>query len=148
LNLNLKRKEFIMIKKIFNPGDNSARISISLLILRVAVGAMMLTHGFPKFQRLLAGDLKFADPLGVGSEFSFVLVLFGEFACSILLIIGLFSRFATIPLIITMLVATVVIHADDPFSTQEKPLLYLVVFVVLLITGPGNYSMDKKLYGK
>lgn len=137
-----------MIKKFFNPGNNSARISISLLILRVAAGAMMLSHGYPKFQRLIAGNLKFGDPLGIGSELSFVLVVFGEFACSILLILGLLSRFATIPLLIPMLVATVVTHGNDPFGTQEKPLLYLVVFVFLLITGPGNYSMDKRLFGK
>lgn len=109
---------------------------------------MMLSHGFPKFQRLLAGNLKFGDPLGIGSELSFVLVVFGEFACSILLILGLFSRFAAFPLIIPMLVAFAITHGDDPFSTQEKPLLYFVVFVVLLIAGPGNLSMDKKLFGK
>ena len=136
-----------MIKKFLNPGKNSTRISISLLTLRVAVGAMMLSHGYPKLQRLIAGNLKFGDQLGIGSELSFVLVVFGEFACSILLILGLFSRFATIPLAFTMSVAFSIAHADDPFGTQEKPLLYFVVFIFLLIAGPGNYSLDKKLFG-
>jgi putative oxidoreductase len=137
-----------MIKKFFNPGNNSARVSISLLILRVAAGAMMLTHGYPKFQKLLTGNLNFGNPLGIGSELSFILVVFGEFVCSILLILGLFSRFASIPLAFAMFVAFAIRHADDPFGTQEKPLLYFVVFIVLLIAGPGNYSMDKKLFGK
>ena len=73
---------------------------------------MMLSHGYPKFQRLIAGNLKFGDQLEIGSELFFVLVVFGEFACSILLILGLFSRFASIPLAFTMFVAFSIAHAD------------------------------------
>ena len=107
----------------------------------------MLSHGIPKFQRLLDGNLRFGDPLGIGSDLSFILVVFAEFVCSLALIAGFFSRLAVIPLAFAMLVAFGITHADDPFGTQEKPMLYFAVFVVLAITGPGKYSLDKKLYG-
>ena len=135
-----------MIRRFFRPGKNSVTINIALFVLRVATGAAMLTHGWPKFQRLLAGNLKFGDQLGIGSELSFILVVFGEFACSILLILGLLTRFASMPLAFAMLVAFAMAHADDPFSTQEKPFLYFVIFVTLLIAGPGKYSLDQRIF--
>jgi putative oxidoreductase len=106
----------------------------------------MLTHGYPKLQRVLAGEYSFGDPLGLGVEASLILTVFAEFFCVIFLIIGLGTRLALLPLIATMAVAWGVVHIDDPFGTQEKAAIYLLCFVVLLITGPGKYSIDKKLF--
>lgn len=36
------------------------------LILRILAGAVLLTHGYPKLQKILEGDLKFGDPVGLG----------------------------------------------------------------------------------
>jgi len=108
----------------------------------------MLTHGWPKLQRLLAGDMKFGDPLGLGPEVSLVLVVFAEFLCSILIMLGLGTRLASVPLIVTMAVAAFIAHADDPFQRKELALFYLVVFVVLLLSGSGKYSVDQFLQKK
>lgn len=114
-----------------------------LLIVRIAVAAFMLTHGYPKLMKLLAGgEIQFADPFGLGMYFSLVLAVFAEFFCSILIGIGLGTRLATIPLIITMLVAAFIAHSSDPFGRKELALLYLVVFVFLLFTGSGKFSVD------
>ena len=42
-----------------------------------------------------------------------------------------------------MFVAIFVVHLGEPFSRIEKALLFLVVFLVLMVTGPGKYSIDK-----
>ncbi len=136
-----------MFKKLLQTGKHSTSINAGLLILRVSIGAMMLTHGYPKFQKLISGDMGFGDPIGLGPEISLVLTVAAEFACSILLILGLTTRYATIPLIITMVVALAVIHVNDPFGVQEKAFFYLVSYLVLLLTGPGKYSLDKRLFG-
>ena len=110
---------------------------------RVAVGCFMLTHGYPKFQKLVAGgDIQFLDPFGAGMYISFALVVFAEFFCSILLIMGLATRFATIPLIITMCVAAFSAHAADPFGKKEMSLLYLLIFLTIAVLGAGKYSFD------
>ena len=137
-----------MIKKLLRPGNHNTFTSLGLLILRVGLGAMMLTHGYPKFQKLLEGNFQFRDPIGLGVEASLILAVLAEFVCSILLILGLFSRYALIPLIVTMAVALFIVHASDPFGTQEKAALYLLSFVFLFITGPGKNSIDQKLFGK
>lgn len=116
---------------------------IGILLLRLGVGGLMLTHGIPKLMRLFGSEpIQFADPIGIGVEASLTLAVFSEVICSILIIVGLATKLASIPLIITMAVAFFVIHADDPFQRKELALFFLIVYVVLLFTGSGKYSLD------
>lgn len=116
----------------------------ALLLLRTVSGAFMLfAHGLPKVIRLFAGEINFADPLGIGMISSLILVVFAEFLCSVFIIVGLFTRASLIPLIITMSVAGFVYHGADPFAQKEKALLFLLIFVFLFITGPGRYSLSR-----
>lgn len=138
-----------MIKKLLSINIGQfVSPDVAILILRIGAAALMLTHGVPKLTNILAGDMGFGDPLGIGPEVSLVLVTFAEFLCSSLILIGLGTRIATIPLIIDTLVIVFVAHADDPFSVKEKGMLFMVMFVVLFFTGAGKYSLDKKLSGK
>ena len=73
-----------------------------------------------------------------------VLVTVAEFLCAILVLIGFKTRWASIPIVITMLVAALIQHAGDPFGSKEKSLLFLLVFVSILLLGPGAFSVDKK----
>jgi putative oxidoreductase len=114
-----------------------------LLAIRLLSGGMMLTHGIPKFDRLFGeGPVKFADPFGLGPEISLGLVLFAEVGCSILVILGFKTRWATIPLMITMLVAAFYAHAADPFGKKELFLLFFTLFLSILISGGGRFSVD------
>lgn len=133
------------MKKIFNTAlDNTAHIG--LLLFRVLVAILMLTHGFPKLQKLFSGDeIQFADPYGLGPTASFALTTFAEFLCSVLVTLGLATRLAAIPVMITMATAVIFAHADDPFGVKEKPLLFFICFGLLLITGAGRYSVDHAL---
>ena len=113
-----------------------------VFLLRVSVSLLMLSHGVPKaldFQNLVQG---FPDPLNVGTEVSAMLIVFAEVGCSILLLFGLFGRFASATLFIAMMVAVFVHHFADPFSSRELPLLYAAVYACLTFTGPGSTSID------
>jgi len=133
------------MKKLFDTTIHTSAVHICLLLLRVGVSAMMLTHGLPKLQKVLSGNFQFGDPLGIGSAPSLILAAFAEFGCSLLLLVGFATRLATIPLIITMSVAILIAHANDPFPKKEMPLLYLLIYVVLLILGSGKYSIDSRI---
>jgi len=119
--------------------------SLASLLLRVGLGGMMLKHGWPKFLKLLNGDFSFADPLGVGEAPTLLFGVLGEFICPILLIIGLKTKWASIPPAITMAVVAFIVHADDPWKKQEFALLYLFGFLALFFLGSGRYSLDSKL---
>ena len=103
----------------------------------------MLTHGIPKLLRFFGNEeIIFGDPLGIGQVTTFTLAVFAEFLCSLLIILGLGTRLAAIPLIITMAVAALIVHVPDGFARQELPLLYLTGYLLLFFTGSGKYSLD------
>lgn len=124
--------------------QSSLTKDIGLALLRILPSAMLLTHGIPKFQKLISGDFEFGDPLGIGATPSLFLAVIGEFVCPILIIIGFKTRWATIPAAITMAVAGFIVHAADPFGIKEKAFLFLAFFIVIALLGPGKYSLDKK----
>jgi putative oxidoreductase len=119
-------------------------LPIGLLLLRLGFSGLMLTHGIPKLMNLVEGNLEFSDPLGIGAVPSLILTVIGEVVCPILIIIGYKTRLAAIPAAITMAVAAFMVHGADPIGTKEKALLYLFAFVIIALTGPGKYSVDKK----
>ena len=121
---------------------------ITLLIARLSLGGMMLTHGWPKLVNYSERSSSFPDPLGIGNELSLISTLLAEFVCALLLMVGLASRLALIPLMFAMFVAGFIHHFDDPFSSKEKALLFLVAFLVLFVTGPGKYSADHFFFKK
>jgi putative oxidoreductase len=133
---------------------------IGLLILRLGIGGYLLTHGWGKLQMLLAGGADtFGDPVGLGNALSLALVTVSEFLCALLIILGLATRLAAIPVVISMSVAAFVVHAGDPWTmetaakaffsgasktwfSKEPALLYLIPFLCLVFTGAGKLSLD------
>lgn len=118
--------------------------NISLLLLRLAFGlGMFFFHGWGKCEKLFSGGpVSFPDPIGWGSVMSLGLTVFAEGLCALLIAIGWFTRWAALPLVITMAVAVFVIHAGDPWGDRELGLLYMVAFLAIAVLGPGVYSVD------
>lgn len=134
------------MNKILKTSIYKSQVDIVLLILRIGVAGLMLTHGLPKLQMLLAGgEIQFPGVFGLSPILSLALAVFAEVFCSIFILFGLGTRLATIPLIITMLIAVFLIHINDPFANQELGLLYLLLYLPLLILGGGKFSLDEIL---
>ena len=123
--------------------------SLGLLLLRLGTaGLLFFGHGWDKIMRF--GDLapRFADPIGLGPELSLALVVFAEVFCTTAIAIGLWTRVASIPIIIFALIAAFIHHIDDPWGKKELALLYLVPAVTLAVTGGGLFSLDAVLFGR
>src|SRR4051812_7560009 len=112
------------MKRTFSTRVSNSGVNAWLLISRLAIGSFMLTHGIPKLQNIIAGNLQFGDPIGIGTTPSLVLAVFAEAICSALLILGLATRLASVCLIINMLVAAFFALAAQPFAKKELALLY------------------------
>lgn len=118
-----------------------------LLFLRMSVGLFIVFgHGWGKLLNFGTMSTQFPDPIGLGSTVSLALVVFAEVFCGLAFALGLVTRFSALPLIIFMLVAATVQHADDPWSKKEFALLYLIPFVTVFLSGPGKYSLDRILF--
>jgi putative oxidoreductase len=106
---------------------------------------MIYNHGWGKLMRLLGDEpIKFYNFMGLGPEISLGLATFAEVGCAALLILGLFTRWATIPLTITMMVA-ISTNLGEGFGQIEKALLFLMAYLALQFTGPGWYSLDAQV---
>ncbi|MCX6198531.1 MAG: DoxX family protein [Bacteroidetes bacterium] len=135
-----------MIKKILSTKINDTQVNVALLILRLTAGVLMAYHGYGKLTHFSEMQTKFMDFMGLGMSASLALVVFAEFFCSLLLIAGLATRFALIPLIITMLVAVFQAHSGDIFGDGQTAFLYLAIYTALMLKGAGKFSLDAFLF--
>jgi len=116
-------------------------LDIGILLLRLCC-ALMIVHGWGNFIDFSDGVADWPDPLHVSPVFSKGLTVFAELFCTILVVLGLFTRLALIPLIVCMLVIIFIMHAGEPFGEKELGVHYLLAYLTLLFTGPGRYSVD------
>ena len=120
--------------------------NIELLILRIVFAvSMVYCDGLGKLTRLIEGNLSFSNPIGIGEVPTLVLAVFSEFFAPIFIIVGYKTKFFSFFPAATMFVAAFIVHmaGGDPFGRIEKPLLFLVGFIVIMMMGPGKYSIDK-----
>ena len=116
-------------------------ISLLILALRLFFGILFFSHGLDKMMNFNELSYTFPSAFGFGSYMTLMLSIFCEFACSIFLIAGLLVRITVIPMIAAMAVAFFDVH-DGMFPDGELSLIYMVLFSILYITGPGRYSLD------
>lgn len=130
---------------LFPIKPNDTKVSLFLLAMRIVFGILLMNHGIQKWNAFDQMSATFPDPLGVGSSTSLTLAIFGELVCSVAFILGFLYRLSMIPMIVTMSVALFVIHGNDAFAVKEMAFIYLSVFVLMYLVGPGKFSLDRLL---
>jgi putative oxidoreductase len=136
------------------PRPHDVLTSFGLLLLRLGVGVFMAAHGWGKVQMIMEGKPFPADPIGLGPQLSLYMVTAAEFGCAILVILGLFTRLAAVPVAFAMGVAAFVAHANDPWfntgmgAAKEGALMFMIPFLALVFTGPGQFSLDHLLWSR
>jgi putative oxidoreductase len=140
------------LKRTLQPVPQPASASIALALLRLAAGTAFIIHGWQKMQ----------DPVGwmgpqaaVPGLFQFLAAI-SEFGGGIAWILGLLTPLAALGIGCTMTVAvymhSVVLH--DPFvnltggRSYELAAAYLCIAILLLVLGPGKFSLDAKVFGE
>jgi putative oxidoreductase len=139
------------ITSLFQPQNLTSRQSVGLLILRLIAGAAMMHHGWGKIQHPF-------DWMGpdapVPALFQFLAAL-SEFGGGLAWIVGLLTPLASLGILSTMVVAVrlhaIVLH--DPFVSSSKEqgsyelaALYLCISLLLILTGPGKFSLDSVFF--
>jgi putative oxidoreductase len=119
------------------------KLDIGLLILRLWGGGLMLVaHGAKKLLGFSTMMDQFPDPIGVGSSVGLALAVFAEVVCALAILLGFKTRWASVPLLFTMLVAAFLVHGRDPWQKQEFALLYAGIYFALIFTGGGRFAVD------
>jgi putative oxidoreductase len=130
------------MKKLLSTHYNAFSFNAAMLVLRLAMGMLMMSHGYDKLVNFSEKKAVFYDFLSLGSTTSLMLCIFAEFFCALFVVIGLFTRLVSVPLIIVMSIAVFSVHKMDFFDTGEQASLYLAGYLVLLLCGPGRASVD------
>ena len=133
------------MRKLFSTKYNAGAYSIALLILRLGFGILIAHHGYLKFSNFQQTEGFMQDFLGLGKSITTGLVIFAELFCGILVILGLFTRLACIPIIIMFIVIIFKIGHADFFGKEELPTAYIIPFIALLFTGAGKVSIDNMI---
>ena len=139
-----------MKKILFSNKPFKSSVDFASLILRIGFGCLiMFNHGWMKLSSFDQMNGKFMEFMGLSSSTSLTMAIFAEFFCAFLLIMGLFSRLATIPLIITMIIALKVKNFQIfGANNNELALLFLIGFISIFLLGSGKYSLDGMIYKK
>jgi putative oxidoreductase len=133
------------LKKLFNTRYTDTGLSIGLFLARIVFGGLMIPHGYSKLMDFSTKSTRFSDPFHIGHAPSLILVIFAEFFCAVLVVAGLMTRVACIPLIVAMAVALTWSHNGDFFAEGQEATLFLGGFILLLFAGPGRFSMDRAI---
>ncbi len=134
-----------MWKRLLSPRLEEPLASVSLLVLRLGVGGSMLaTHAVVQLRRMESFTKAIANRITetAAAELAWTVTAV-EVVCSILLMLGLFTRVAAMPLVLVMLGALAFVHRMDPWDPmQERAVLYMLAFTTLVGTGAGKFSLD------
>lgn len=136
------------MKKFFSTQYGDSAFNLATLILRLAFGLILcIYYGVDKLKNFGHLQYIFPDPFHISHRISLTLVIFAELLCGLLLVLGLFTRFAALVLVISMSVAEFWAHRGHVAIVQggivhEQAYLYLAVFFAILLLGPGRISVD------
>lgn len=117
----------------------------ALLWLRLAGSALLLrVHGLPKLLDFRHQLSLIEDPFGLGAHLTLSLAIFAEVLCPLLIILGLLTRLATLPVLFLLLVSLVWVHPEWSLTEGQFAWLLLIVFGAVLIGGSGSIALDRR----
>jgi putative oxidoreductase len=124
-------------------------------MLRVGIGLILFSrHGWEKISQLTLVNPHFPDPLHIGNNTTWVLATLGDGICSLLIALGVGTRWLSAFCFFNIFVAFALVHhftflGKSPGADHGELIAqYLVAFAVLIVAGPGRYSVDAKLADK
>ncbi|HTL07647.1 MAG TPA: DoxX family protein [Chitinophagaceae bacterium] len=130
------------MKKLLSVSYRDWAFDLAMLLLRLCAGVLIIPYGYAKLIHFADKKDSFTNFMGIGSPLSLALVIFAEFFCGMLIVLGLFTRLAAIPLIITMGVVLVKVNHWNIFNKDEHVAFFLTCFIALFLCGPGRASAD------
>lgn len=133
--------------QIFSPlPPLTQKASVAMLAFRIVIGIAFVLHGLPK----IMAPMTWMEGMGMDTPgIMQAIAAFAEFGGGLAIVLGLLTPVAAFGILVTMIGALFMVHfpAGDVFvsmnqQTFELPLLYAVSAFVLMMVGPGSYSVD------
>ena len=133
---------FDIIYFLFPLPLTECQYSFIILAFRIIFGVLIILYGVAKASHFKTLSTTFPDPLNIVIKASLSLAIFGELICPLAFMLGFLYRLCMIPMMITLFVAFFIAMRKEAYSKKELGLVYLLVYILLYIAGPGMYSID------
>ena len=131
-----------IIKRLTFATTNNKAASVGLLVSRIPwCMALFYFHGLEKVTGYGTMVEHFRNPLGLGTHFTLAYALVADAVCSTVILLGIFTRPAAVILFVNLMVAMIFIH-----PWEERLLLYNAFYLMILLAGPGRYSLDAFIF--
>lgn len=131
------------MKQILN--QQPLNTDLGILFLRLIFGGLFTWHGIDALSHYNLYLSMSQSTIGLPASVEFNLVVFAQFICGILIMLGILTRLAVIPIFIIMSVAFLIAHKGQPFFQKELPFAYGLFCIAIFILGSGRYSIDNLL---
>lgn len=120
----------------------------ALLFLRVSGSLLLLQlHGWPKLLHFSQEAQVIEDPFGLGGVTTLGLAIFAEVLCPLLILLGLCTRLACLPILLLLLVSLLLVHPQWSLAEGQFGWLLLIIFTTLAISGPGALALGRRVAG-
>jgi len=119
----------------------------AVLLFRILIsGELIIVHGLKKIGVGIAQAEVVPNPLGLPEMLNQVFATGANIVCPLLIILGLFTRLAAIPIVAVTLTGYFVVHGNDSLLERDIPFMFSVAFLFIIAVGPGRYSIDNKFF--
>ena len=134
-------KKFIQDITVIYPAKS--RFDLTMLLFRFAISLeLMIAHGLKKIGIGVAKAEKIPNPLHIPDVLNQYFAIASNIFFPVLVMIGLFTRLAVLPILTVTLVGYFFVHWNDSLLEKDMPFMYTVAYLLLLAIGPGRYSVD------
>jgi putative oxidoreductase len=130
------------MSKLLSTKCGTGAFNVGTLLLRLSTASLTLPIGYNKLMHFAELKKNFGGYFGMPNTMALSLLIFAELFCSIFIILGLGTRIAAIPLIISMAVATFKAHHGDIMGDGQHAFMFMTAFLVILILGAGKISVE------
>lgn len=135
-----------VLRFLFPSNSRKVRINTALLVARMLFAIVLGYDGIFKAVTFSGFSEDFPNPLGIGSVDTAILFIVVELVCALLVLLGVVTRLAAIPVAFIMLIAFSDAQGDYGMGSRYVPILFCAFFLQLLFTGAGRYSIDQMIH--
>jgi putative oxidoreductase len=132
-----------VLNRMIDPRPSRRLVDTGLLLFRLLAGfALLRVHGWEKIANYREELRSIPDPFGLGGGVTLSIAIFSDVFCAVLVMAGLFTRLASLSILSTTMVGLFFVHFNDAWHDKDVPMVYSIMFGLILLLGPGKYSLD------
>ena len=130
------------LKTTLLSNTSTKTMDFCLLFFRIAISTeLIIVHGLKKIGIGSIAEVV-PNPFGIPERINEVFAIAANIFFPQLVIMGLFTRLATLPILAVTLTGYFVVHGGDPLPERDIPFMFSLGYLMIAFAGPGKYSLD------